>query len=229
MSIKFYKSILTITSVFVITLACGVSNVGAILFSSDSTFGTDTITLDTDTGLQWLDVPLSTAFTYGEILDELQPGGIFDGYRLATEDEVLTLWGNSGINTGLLGSFVSENYNPIVDLMSFVGITSHNGNLGGGISFDFTFGNFDNGIVHGQPVEEGTRITLAGISAVPFQESNFDFTGRASFGTVPFGNDNTSHGSWLVVASASVPEPSIIILFATGLIGLGFTLRRAGK
>lgn len=228
MGIKFYKSIITITSIFIITLAYGVSNVGATLISSDSTFGTDTITHDTDTGLQWLDVPLSTAYTYGETLDELQSGGIFDGYRLATEDEVLTLWGNSGINTGLLGSFVSENYKPIVDLMSFVGVTSHNGNLGGGISFDFTYGNFDNGIVYGEPVEEGTNITLAGISAVPFQESDYDLTGRASFGYVPFGNDNTSHGSWLV-APTSVPEPSIIILFATGLIGLGFTRRRARK
>lgn len=228
MGIKFYKSIITVASAFIITLAYGVSNVGAILISSDSTFGADTITQDTDTGLQWLDVPLSTAYTYGETLDELQSGGIFDGYRLATEDEVLTLWGNSGINTGLLGSFVSENYEPIVDLMSFVGVTSHNGNLGDGISFDYTYGNFDNGIVYGEPVEEGTWITLAGISAVPFQESNYDLTGRASFGTVPFGNDNTRHGSWLV-APTSVPEPSIIILFATGLIGLGFTRRRARK
>ena len=228
MGIKFYKSITTITSVFIITLAYGVSNVGAVLISSDSTFGTDTITLDTDTGLQWLDLPLSTAYTYGETLDELQSGGIFDGYRLATQDEVLTLWENSGIDTGLLGSFVPENYNSIVDLMSFVGITSHSGNLGAGISFDYTYGNFDNGIVYGEPVEEGTWITLAGISAVPFQESDYDLTGRASFGTVPFGNDNASHGSWLVV-STSVPEPSIIILFATGLIGLGFTRRRARK
>ena len=228
MDTKFHKSVITITSVFILTLAYGISNVGAVLISSDSTFGTDTITLDTDTGLQWLDVPLSTAYTYGETLDELQSGGIFDGYRLATQEEVLTLWENSGINTGLLGSFVSENYEPIVNLMSYVGVTSHNGNLGDGISFDYTYGNFDNGIVYGEPVEEGTWVTLAGISAVPIQESVYDLTGRASFGTVPFGNDNTSHGSWLV-ASTSVPEPSIVILFATGLIGLGFMRRRATK
>ena len=53
----------------------------AELISEDSLYGTNTITLDTATGLRWLDVTLSTGISYDEILVELEPGGTFEGFH----------------------------------------------------------------------------------------------------------------------------------------------------
>ena len=109
----------------VILLSLGNINVAkSALLSMDSSFGADTLTFDTETNLQWLDVPLSTPYTYFEIQIELGSGGIFEGFRLATEEEVLQLWENAGINTALLGLFVTENFDPIVELMSSFAINA---------------------------------------------------------------------------------------------------------
>ena len=103
--------------------------------------------------------------------------------------------------------------------MSYVGVTGNDGNLGTGSPFDYTVGNIDNeGIVN----RDGW-ITLAGIASVPFQDSIYSLTGRASFGTVPSDNSNNSHGSWLI---AKVPEPSIFILMIIGFAGLGLVRQR---
>lgn len=161
----------------------------AEMVSRDSAFGYDTITYDTETGLEWLDVTLSTLYSYDEILTELEHGGTFDGYRLATADEIITFWQNAGINvgTGFLGAWTAENFQPIVDLMVLVGITGTNGNLGGGNFFDYTVGNIDSG-------PGGDWVTVAILGADP----DPTITGRPSFGSVPSDNINNQHGSWLI-------------------------------
>ena len=76
----------TLWALVVVSLLAGTAanRAHAEQIPSDSPFGPDTITLDTETGLRWLDLTLSTPFTYDEMLVELGPGGTFDGYRLAT-------------------------------------------------------------------------------------------------------------------------------------------------
>ncbi len=168
------------------------------MISDNSSFGADTITLDPVTGLRWLDVTLSTPYSYDEILVQLGPGGVFEGFRLATSAEVLTFWQNAGINTGVgfLGSFTTENFQPIVDLMAFVSITGLNiGNLGGGNFFDFTVGHIESG-----PGGGGVFVTVATLSADP----DPTVTGRAHFASVPSDNPSDHHGSWLVVDGTSL-------------------------
>ena len=154
--------------------------------AEDSDFGSETITRDLATGLRWLDVTLSTPYSYDQLLPELDAGGVFAGYRLATGHEVKSFWAHAGVDTTLTG-FVTENFQPVVDLMAFVGITGTNGNMGGGNFFDFTVGHVESG-------PGGGTVFVYTLAADP----DPTLTGRQSNGTVPSDNTNSGHGAWLV-------------------------------
>jgi hypothetical protein len=51
----------------------------------------ETTTLDTATGLEWLDVPQSQSLSYYAVIDKTKPGGEFSGYRYAKFEELLSL------------------------------------------------------------------------------------------------------------------------------------------
>ena len=72
----------------------------AVVISIDSSFGTDTITRDTDTGLNWLDLTMTSGRSYVDIASELGNGGEFEGWRYASRTEVQTLWQNFGVSDG---------------------------------------------------------------------------------------------------------------------------------
>ncbi|RMD66181.1 MAG: hypothetical protein D6824_01325 [Planctomycetota bacterium] len=55
------------------------------------------MTLDTRTGLTWLDIDKTVNLSFFEMQQELQPGGQFFGFRHATPSEVLSLWETAGI------------------------------------------------------------------------------------------------------------------------------------
>jgi hypothetical protein len=95
-------------------------------------FGAATGTLDTSTGLIWLDVSVPTLLSYDDLLVEIQPGGLYENFHLATQVQVQTLWQNAGINLGegFLGEFTSANYAPIVALAALVGQTDAGFNTG---------------------------------------------------------------------------------------------------
>ena len=52
-------------------------------------------TLDTVTGQEWLDLTLTKGMTYNEVAQELGEGGMFEGWRLPTVDEVHALIDNA--------------------------------------------------------------------------------------------------------------------------------------
>jgi hypothetical protein len=56
-------------------------------------------TLDTATGLVWLDLTLSSDISNDEVASELGAGGLFDGWSYATEEQVTTLLLNHGFDT----------------------------------------------------------------------------------------------------------------------------------
>jgi len=49
---------------------------------------------DTETGLDWLDVTISLNESYNEVINQLEEGGKYEGYRYATADEFNTLVSN---------------------------------------------------------------------------------------------------------------------------------------
>src|SRR5258707_10339255 len=63
----------------------------ALVTTDDPRYGAGSITLDTSTGLLWLDLPLSQGLSWFQAEQAIQPGGLFDGYRHATANEVFKL------------------------------------------------------------------------------------------------------------------------------------------
>lgn len=109
-------------------------------FASDrSAFGENTILYDSETGLRWLDVTASLNLSYWEIEDLMQPGGVFDGYRFATGEEVEQLFYHAGIDN-LARVYTQRNYGAVMQLAARVGQTGSDGSCGIGCSFDYTEG-----------------------------------------------------------------------------------------
>ena len=186
------KNIFPVLLLFVF-IAFMKQSANAEMFSADSSLGANTITYDSETGLKWLDITLSTSYSYDEILEEIKPGGIFAAYRLATDYELLAFWENAGINTSTT-SWTAENYQPIVDFLVLLGKTDVGANL------DYTGG-------HIQQYTPGGRLVLvATLSA-----DHSTLTGRPFFGTVPTSNEDERHGTWLI-AKPKVIIPSIPLL-----------------
>jgi hypothetical protein len=80
-----------------------VSPVSASIMSiSDPTYGPDSLTFDTATNLEWLDLTLSGTRSYNDMIgldgsNEFVAGGAFPGFRYATLSEVGQLWIDAGI------------------------------------------------------------------------------------------------------------------------------------
>ena len=169
----------------------------AVLVSLDSTFGTGTLTLDTLTDTLWLDVLQAGPYSYDSLQTELAPDGVFEGYRLATRDEVIELWQHAGINTGPQGQFVPENLLPVQNLMGFVGLGATNGNLGAGNFFDFTAGH-----ILSDPGTGGEcNVQVATLSVDQDQDADSapDLNmGRVGIGCVFSANNFSDHGAWLI-------------------------------
>lgn len=49
-------------------------------------------TLDTETGLEWLDISVTRGFTMELVIERTQKGGDLEGWRLPTQDEVYTMF-----------------------------------------------------------------------------------------------------------------------------------------
>jgi hypothetical protein len=70
----------------------------AILYlAGDPQFGPDSVTVDTSTGLAWLNLNEAAGLSYNQVLAETQAGGRFSAFRFATFQEVLNLYSSAGI------------------------------------------------------------------------------------------------------------------------------------
>jgi hypothetical protein len=173
-----------------------------LLSIDDPVFGPGSITLDTTTGLEWLDVPLSTNLTFAQVTAKSLPGGMYAGLRHATGSELTRLFQDAGIP--VIGDLTiggqQLNYPIAGELIALVGATRFQG------TFAETLGFYD--------------------SAVPGTTADIDFffssQAPAYLVSVTAGSRNPSVpwpqiGHWLV---REVPEPSRNLLLASGLLAL---------
>jgi hypothetical protein len=81
----------------VAAITAAASTASATLTSSDwQNDGDGLLTIDSDTGLQWLDWSHTVNRSYNDVSSQLGDGGEFEGFRYATEAEMRTLYANAG-------------------------------------------------------------------------------------------------------------------------------------
>jgi hypothetical protein len=184
----------------------------SILSVGDPVFGPDSITRDTESGLEWLDLTLTTNRSYNDLLgidgsNEFLPGGDFSGFCYATREELIAFWTNSGI-VNIPDGLLVENKIPVERLQSLIGITESDS------PFEFfrTVGVY------------GYLQVLSNGDVIPFAAEIYIDGGRGdaelNLGTY-YTSTNEHLGHWLVRdASQVIPEPATLALFGLSLLGL---------
>ena len=176
-----------------------------LIGANDPAFGAGddgfNLTQDTDTGLEWLDVPLTDNQSFNSVI------GVFGafGFQYATITQICGLFTNFGdVLPNCLGANVAD---PIAMLSANTLIGLLGQTFGGAASV--TCGFFDGGGLVGV----ATINVISGcLSATPF-------TAQTLGGAVGFDDTlGSGIGSWLV-RPISVPEPSTLALFGIGLAG----------
>ena len=190
------------------TAACvfGASGlVGAAIVSiDDPVFGPGALTRDTETNLDWLDLTLSTGYTWSEISSLTQAGGLFEGFVFADGSKIEQFWEDAGIDTTQFGQGLSASlYQPVSDLAALLGITYQLPDDPQIYSMGFST-TFDP--VSGNPAIYGLRAIESTGTASIFLRYNRDTNTAENY-----------IGGYLY---RPVPIPHAIWLLATGLIAI---------
>jgi hypothetical protein len=194
-----------IIATFIALLVTGLSIKAGLIQTNTTSFGPDSLTVDTLTGLGWLNLSNSVGLSYQQVLADTQAGGIFSGFRFATDQEVMTLF----ISVGISGAGDYSGSDPLLQYcLSLVGATSFQDGHPEAIGIS---GTTKSG---GQYVPEIDFLYVSGIPTYRVSATDLVYGGNTSFATV---------GSWLVT---EVPEPTIYTLTVIGLVGLAFFKRR---
>lgn len=192
-----------------LTLLVMASSARATLITgTDPSFGANSLTIDTQTELAWLNLSFTQGLSYNQVLADMQPGGRFSGYTFASTQEAINLFADAGIGAPNIYSLSTP---AIGTLISFVGST---GPINGYSGFIGISGTSD-----GSGGQEAPAIYASGINGTEYYIA-YDGTDGTSYG------DSTSTpdvGDWLV---KTVPEPGIWSVAIAGLPALRLMRRR---
>jgi len=198
-------------------MLANISTVNATLINNGST------TVDTVSGLEWLDVTLTTNRSYNDIFISGFGGYAAAGYQLATTVQLCGLFGslgdtvssnctNNAINTDV--SFISQaSVNTLVGLLGATFLS--------GQQIISTVGIFDSGLIGSGFIGLGCinslTVDICVVNDAPGASRLITWTTTAGLSSVV--------GSYLV-RQTQTPEPTSLALMFLGLLGLGFSRRK---
>lgn len=194
---------------FFLLTSAGIAN--ASLISADYASGGDgLLTVDTATGLEWLDLTATNLQSVNSILGGYG-GYIQNGFRYATDAEVLALLTQAGI-THFDGVLRVQDWPGTQLFQDLFGITNYISPNDPYYSWGMTEPDFGYQAAH-----------LVFVATKPFGYAG----GGARFESYgqPFAVTDTV-GSFLVRGVTPIPEPESWVLMASGLAALGFLTRK---
>ena len=167
------------------------------------------LTLDSNTGLEWLDITVTAGLSYNDVVAELGVGGAYEGFSFASSQQVAGLFSAVGLGEipnvpELLGGG-----EQIQTLLGYWGVTW---NLGTGERTEFLTSN-TTGLLAGERFTGRVFWLEVGDTGV-----TTEYLARAD------SYANVTIGSALVRTASPVPVPAAMWLFASGLVSLfGFS------
>ncbi len=188
----------------------GLAGVQAALVERDfESAGDAQLTYDTETGLEWLDLPLTAGLSFNDMSLLLAPGQIYEGFRLATFEDVAALFENAGILTLTFGGFANTGESD--EVLSLIELLGQTGFADGGFPGPAFRGLYDESFSPGTHayasigIREIDLFTLATIGQ--------------SIDPIQFSDDlsNSSIGTLLVRDAVVVPVPAALWLVLSGL------------